>query len=69
MQSISSIYRADPPCLCFYREYITKFWTGDMAPTDEEEDYLLENGTPDFISWFRTKVPSNLPLFNFEIPL
>jgi hypothetical protein len=40
-----------------------------MAPTDEEEDYLLKNGTPDFISWFRTKVPSNLPLFNFEIPL
>ena len=40
-----------------------------MDPTDEEEDYLLKNCTPDFISWFGTKVPSILPLLNFEIPL
>ena len=40
-----------------------------MAPTIQDEDNLLKNAVPDFISWFRTKVPSNLPRFNFEIPL
>ena len=68
--SISSTYQKNSELVsCFFRKFVKEQWKGRRAPTIQEEDNLLKNAVPDFISWFRTKVPSNLPRFNFEIPL
>ena len=67
--SLSSTYRPDPLVSCFFREFINEYWRGNRAPSPQEEDSLLKDGVPDFISRFDTKVPSNLPRSIFDIPL
>jgi hypothetical protein len=63
------MYLSDHLHLLFFREFFKEYWRRNTAPTVEEEDDFLKNARPDFISWFRTKVPSNLPRSNFEIPI
>jgi len=48
----------------WYREFHRQFWRKSRKPTPHESDTLLKegagNGKPDFISWFKQKVQSNL---------
>jgi len=48
----------------WYREFHEQFWRESREPTPQETLTLLregaENGMPDFISWFKQKVLSNL---------
>jgi len=49
---------------CWYWEFHRQFWRKSRKPTPHESDTLLKegagNGKPDFISWFKHKVQSNL---------
>jgi hypothetical protein len=49
----------------YQRQFIHETWTKDWEPSAQEEDHLLKNNSPDFISWFSTKVSSNLPCLIF----
>ena len=49
--------------LC-YREFVHEEWHQSRVPTPHEHDTLLSEGAgggrPDFISWFKQKVLSNV---------
>jgi hypothetical protein len=46
------------------REFVCEFWHQSRDPTSHEQDTLVSRGagagSPDFISWFKQKVMSNL---------
>jgi len=55
---------SNPLVSCWYREFHLQFWRESREPTPQEDETLLRkaagNGMPDFISWFKQKVMSNL---------
>jgi hypothetical protein len=39
----------------FFREFLNTYWIGNRPPSPQEEDSLLKDGAPNFISWFDMK--------------
>ena len=69
---IPSLFFIQPPCFSIVQGISSSILDLSREPSPQESDALLRHGAgsgmPDFISWFKEKVPSNLAHDYFDIP-